>query len=120
MKIACILAAVVLGVFTLWQFNDLSQYGTSLWQGWVLIYGAAALVSLISAFKALPTWFYLVAAVAFCAHAILRGIHIQPERTILFNEDNPAGNETGGLILLTAWFGFLTWQSTRRQAPGTA
>ena len=119
MKIACIVAAVILAMFTYWQFNDLSQYGTSLWQGWVFVYGAAAIVSLVSAFKTLPTWLYLVAVVSCLAHAVVRGIHIQPERTILFNEDNPAGNETGGLILLTAWFGFLTWRSTRKR-PGSA
>jgi hypothetical protein len=49
MQIACYLATAIFGLFTYWQFDDLEQYGTQFWYGWVLAYGATALVALISA-----------------------------------------------------------------------
>ena len=59
MRITCLVATVVFTLFTYLQFNDLNQYGTELWGGWVVLYGVVALVSLVSAFRSLPRWFYL-------------------------------------------------------------
>jgi hypothetical protein len=44
------------------QFNDLEQYGTELWIGWVLAYGVTAIVSLISAWGDLPRPLYIAGA----------------------------------------------------------
>jgi hypothetical protein len=118
MRITCLVATVIFTLFTYLQFNDLNQYGTELWGGWVVLYGIVALVSLISAFQALPRWFYLVGALATLGAAVYRATDIEWEKSVLFNETNPSGNETGGLLIVALWLGFLAWKRPRQGRPG--
>jgi len=114
-RIACLLAAVVFTQFTAWQFNDLEQYGTRLWFGWVLAYGSVAVVSLITAWRALPPSLYAFCAAAAGAAAIVRATAIEWDGPILYNPSNPAGNETGGLLIVAIWLAVLAWHSTSRR-----
>jgi len=94
---------ILFSLFAYWQLNDLSQYGTQWWHGWVLTYSLTALLCLASFFLLLPRWIYWGAAVLAIIHAVFRFLAIQPEKKILYNPDNPAGNETGGLIVVCIW-----------------
>jgi hypothetical protein len=118
MQITCYLAAAVFSLFTYWQFNDLEQYGTRFWYGWVVAYGATALIAAVSARRAFPRVLYLgCAALAFVATAI-RVRSIDWSGTIFYNEANPAGNETGGLLIVGLWFTFLAIKRLSVSAPG--
>jgi len=103
MKIFCGIGVVLFGLFAYWQINDLGQYGTEWWQGWLLTYAVTSLVCLVSLIKLLPKWAYWLGAIMAFTHAALRSLAIQFDETVLFNENNPAGNETGGLIIVCAW-----------------
>lgn len=108
MKIFCGVGVVLFSLFSYWQLNDLGQYGTEWWQGWFLTYLLTAIVSGVSFFIILPRWVYAGCALLALGHAVLRSFSIQTEETILYNPDNPAGNETGGLIIVCLWFLALT------------
>lgn len=110
MRYACLIMAAVFVLFTYWQFNDLKQYQTQLWQGWVVTYGLCVLVSLISYWRALPRWFYLSVAIITLSVAIYWSLGIEWEKTVLYNKDNPSGNESGGLLVIAIWFGVLAWK----------
>lgn len=112
MRIACYAATAVFGLFTYWQFNDLEEYGTELWYLWVLAYGAVALVSLISAQRPLPRTLYLTGAAVALIAALIRMTAIEWDSTILYNEANPAGNETGGLMVVAIWLALLAWRQS--------
>lgn len=106
-KIICVVAVVLFGLFTFLQFNDLSQYGTEFWQGWVIFYAIAAAAALVAFFKHLPVWVYVVGAVGALAAAIYRSTSIEWGSQVFYNEANPAGNETGGLVIVAIWFVYL-------------
>ena len=114
MRIACLLAAAVFCLFTYWQLNDLEQYGTRLWYGWVLAYGAVAVISLVSAQRPLPAPGLLAGAGLALVASLIRATAIEWDAKIFYNESNPAGNETGGLMIVAIWLGFLCW---KRKAP---
>lgn len=107
MEIACYLAAAVFALFSYWQFNDLEQYGTTLWPLWVLAYGGVAIVSLVSARRALPRALYGAGALVAFVAAAIRSTDIEWHAEIFYNEQNPAGNETGGLLIVAVWLGWL-------------
>ena len=110
MRIACFVMAAVFTLFTYWQFNDLGQYGTQFWEGWVAFYAAAAVISLVSALKPLPRPVLVgFAALAGCA-AIWRSLSIEWDKTVLYNETNPAGNESGGLLIVALWIAILAFK----------
>lgn len=111
MKVACIIAALLFSLFAYWQFNDRPQYGTEFWQGWVLLYVFTAVVSLVTAFRDIPRWIYIALAAGTLANGIYRFTAIEWEKTVLFNEGNPAGNEAGGLFIVCLWAGFLWWKA---------
>jgi hypothetical protein len=94
-------------LFTYWQFNDLEQYETEWWQGWVLTYALCSVVSLVSWWKALPRWFYLSVSIVTLAVAAYWSLGIEWHKTVLYNETNPSGNESGGLFIIAVWFGVL-------------
>ena len=104
-------------LFTYWQFNDLKQYETELWYGWVATYGLCAVVSLLSYWKALPKWFYLAVALVALACAASWSLGIEWQKTVLYNETNPSGNETGGLLVVAIWFGILAWRHASLGCP---
>ena len=109
-KIACLVAGVLFSLFAYWQLNDLGQYGTVLWQGWVLLYGFTALLSFWTFRRDAPRWIYAALAIGCVANALYRFTAIQWGGKILYNENNPAGNETGGLIIVALWAAFLWWK----------
>jgi len=113
MNIACAVAAVLFGLFTFLQFNDGSQYKTTDGGvvGWVSLYSLTALISLLTIFRPLPRMVYLAAALLIGALGLLRVTAIQWIDTILYNESNPAGNESGGLFIVALWIGFLAWKN---------
>ena len=110
MKLFCIIGTLLFSLFSYWQLNDLDQYGTNLWQGWLFTYALTALACFISIFKKLPTRIYSGGAILALAHACLRLLAIQMERGIFFVPDNPAGNETGGLLIVAVWLGALAFK----------
>ena len=97
------IGAVLFSLFAYWQLNDLAQYGNPWWSGWLLTYAFTAVLCLVSFFVLLPRWVCWGAAVIAIVHAVIRSSAIQPENKILYNPDNPAGNETGGLIVVCIW-----------------
>ena len=107
MRIACYLAAVVFGLFSYLQLNDLEQYGTRYWAGWVVTYGGTALVALVSAHRPLPRALYVGSAGCALLAAVIRSTSIDWNAGILYNEANPAGNETSGLVIVGLWFAIL-------------
>ena len=110
MRYACLVMGLLFVMFTYWQFNDLEQYDTEWWQGWVLTYSLCVVVSLLSVFKVLPRWFYWGTAVVALIVAGCWSLGIEWEKTVLYNETNPSGNESGGLLIIAAWFGVLAWR----------
>jgi hypothetical protein len=121
MRATCLFAASVFSLFTYWQLNDLEQYGTRLWYGWVLIYGLVALISLVSWWRPLPRLLYVGGAGTALLGAAIRLPAIQWSSTIFYNESNPAGNETGGLLVVAIWLALLAWHlksdKIRREQP---
>ncbi len=113
MRTACLLAALAFALFSYWQFNDLGQYGTQLWLGWALLYAITSAISLASVWKRLPRLLYWSAAVPTALAAALRSLEIQWSAGILNNPGNPAGNETGGLLVVALWLAFLGWNAGR-------
>lgn len=107
LRVICVVAIIVFGLFTFWQFNDLDQYGTKWWQGWVLFYLVAAAAAIVALFKHLPVWVYVLGAVGSLGAAIYRSMSIEWGNTVLYNEQNPAGNESGGLLIVAIWFAYL-------------
>lgn len=103
MKIYCVIGAILFSLFGYWQLNDLGQYGTQWWQGWLLTYLFTALVNAVTVFKRLPKFVYFGAAALALAHAVYRSFSIQFQETVLYNPENPAGNETGGLLIVCIW-----------------
>ncbi len=115
MKIACGLFTILFGLFCYWQLNDLTQYNTKLWYGWVAFYASASLISLIQIFKFLPRSFFASIALLTLAAAIYRSLSIEWGKTVLYNHNNPAGNESGGILIVSLWMGFLWWKSAKHQ-----
>jgi hypothetical protein len=106
-QITCYLAEAMFSFFSYLQFNDLEQYGSQLWYGWVLVYGATAFLALLSARRALPRPLYIGSAACAFVAAAIRFTSIDWNARIFYNETNPAGNETGGLMIVGFWFAFL-------------
>ena len=105
-KISCIFGFLIFSLFTYWQLNDATQYHTDkiLCFLWVASYAAIALLSLVCAFRNLPNKvFWISAAVPFVI-ALFRFSYIDwSYDNVLYNPDNPAANETGGLIIMAIW-----------------
>lgn len=97
---------ILFSLFTYWQLNDATQYGTQqiICFFWIGSYATLALLSLICAFKPLsPKLFWILAAIPFLI-AIFRFTYIDwSYDNVLYNPDNPAANETGGLIVMAIW-----------------
>jgi len=107
--------ALLFCLFTYWQLNDLDQYHTERWYLWVAAYGLCALVSLVSFFRRLPVIVYISMVVAAISAAIIRVQGVEWSHTILYNPNNPSGNETGGLLVVAIWMGILAW--SRKSSP---
>lgn len=113
MRTACIVMTVIFAQFAYFQRNDLDEFNTDLWYLWVAVYGLCSLLALLSYFRALPRWFYLSCCLASLAVALIRIGHLTPGEKVFLNENNPAGNEAGGLVIVAIWYAALFW---RRQS----
>mgnify|MGYP000159156064 CR=1 FL=1 len=111
-KIISILGAALFVAFASLQTNDVTQYHTASWlqQTWLLGYAVLALLFLYNAFKHVPAKTFYVLGVITLALTLFRGSQINwdlPLFCVLSPDDpayqNPAGNETGGLLIVTAW-----------------
>lgn len=107
MRAACLVATALFTFFAYLQLNDLEQYGTRFWAGWLLAYACVAAVSAVSAARALPRAVYLAGALVAAVAAVIRSRDIEWAGPILRNETNPAGNETTGLLLAAIWLALL-------------
>lgn len=113
-----ILGFLLFATFSSVQSNDVSQYGTALWltDFWLIGYGALAFLCLYNAIRPLPPKVFLTLAGITFALAIFRGSQIDWSQPLFcfiapeeFAKRNPAGNETGGLIIVTLWLMLLWW-----------
>ena len=111
MRYVCLVMAAIFALFTYFQFNDLTQYNTKLWYFWVIAYALCTLISLVSWRKALPRAVYTSVAVIALIAGLIRFQAIDWDHKILYNPNNPSGNETGGLLIIAIWFGILAWRS---------
>jgi len=100
---------ILFSFFAYWQLNDLAQYGTKWWHGWLLTYAMTAIICLVTCFSPLPRQAYWLIATIAVIHAIIRATSIDPENKILYNPDNPAGNEAGGLVIVCIWLILLSF-----------
>lgn len=106
MKITCLVAATLFILFTYWQLNDVTQYHTERTIAflWVSSYASIALLSAICAFKKLPQKIFLIAATIPLIIAAFRFTYIDWNYdNVLYNPNNPAANETGGLLIIALW-----------------
>lgn len=117
-KITSIVLGILFLLFAWVQKNDASQYKTADWGviGWIALYLFTAVVSFITAWKPLPRAFYWSCATLIILNALYRFTAIQWEKTILYNEENPAGNETGGLLITSIWFTVMAWRMGPKRA----
>jgi hypothetical protein len=120
MRIACIVAFGVFGFFAYLQLNDAEQYGTELWLGWVILYAGIAIVSLRTAWMPLPRSFYRVGAGMAVVAAAIRATAIEWGEPILYNESNPSGNETGGLLIVAVWLALLASRARGQRPVGAS
>ncbi len=123
--VVSILGFLLFSMFSSLQANDVSQYGTSGWltDTWLMGYAALAFICLYNAIRPLPAKTFLALAGVTLALAIFRGSQINWDSPIFcftapkeFAERNPAGNETGGLIIMTIWLLLLFWHNKKRTA----
>lgn len=119
-----ILGFLLFAMFSSLQANDVSQYGTAAWltDAWLMGYASLALLCLYNAIRPLPAKVFLALAAITFALAIFRGSQINWNNPLFcftapkeFAERNPAGNETGGLIVMTLWL-LLLFRSNKKQA----
>lgn len=110
MRSACIVMTVIFAQFAYFQRNDLDQFNTEIWYVWIVIYGVCSALSLVSYFRALSRGFYLSFGVASFVGALIRVMDVTPGVNPFFNDNNPAGNEAGGLVVIALWFTVLFWR----------
>lgn len=100
------LGFIIFSLFTYWQRNDATQYDTDqlLCALWIASYAYIALLSLACAFFRMPSkLFWFSAAIPFII-ALFRFTYIDwSYDNVLYNPDNPAANETGGLLVMALW-----------------
>lgn len=119
---------LLFAMFSSLQRNDVGQYGTDQWltYGWVISYGILAFLCLINAIHPLSPRIFLTLASVTLALAIFRGSQIDWSQPLFcftapeeFAKRNPAGNETGGLIIMTLWL-MLVWWTNRYKSKNTS
>lgn len=111
-KVVSILGFLLFAMFSSLQGNDVGQYGTAQWltYAWIIGYGALAFICLYNALHPIkPRVFQILAGVTF-ALALFRASQIDWNQPLFcfiapeeFAKRYPAGNETGGLIIMTLW-----------------
>ena len=111
MRIACIIMTIIFACFAYVQLNDLDQYQTESWYVWVGLYVISSLLSLVSCKFTIPPQFLVSLSLSTLVASIVRFQFVDSGSGVLFNENNPAGNEAGGLLVVAIWFGVLSTKS---------
>ncbi len=117
MKTACIILGILFACFAYWQRNDIDQYQTNqvITSLWIAGYALTSIVSFITAIRPLPRTFYLFTMILTFLLAALRFPSIEWSGHVLHNENNPAANETGGLLILFLWYTILSMRAHKDQ-----
>ena len=122
MIIVSLLGFLLFGLFSSVQTNDVSQYGTAIWlmDAWLIGYAILALLCFYNLFRPLPSRYFLALCILTFCLAVIRATQIDWNEPLFcfiapeeFAKRNPAGNETGGLIIVTLWL-LLIWFVNRR------
>lgn len=120
------LGFLMFGTFAPLQYNDLKQYGTEQWlsYAWLFLYAVMAILSLLHIFKSLPRKLTRNLAVMTFLLAAYRTSQIDWSKPLFcINAEkgdpnvSPAGNEAGGLLIVTLWL-LLLYFSTRKSRKG--
>lgn len=106
MKILCIILGVLFACFAFWQRNDITQYDTNqtITYLWIMGYSLTSIITLLSALRPLPRLIFLSAMLLTFTLTVIRFPSIEWSGNVLYNENNPAANETGGLLILFVWY----------------
>jgi len=110
MRYVCLFMGILFCLFTYWQMNDLDQYHTEKWYLWVGAYALCAVISIVSFFRRLPRAVYISVAVTALVGGVVRVMSVEWSKKILYNVDNPSGNETGGLLIVAIWMVILAFK----------
>lgn len=120
--VVSLIGFLLFGMFTKLQFNDVSQYGTAQWltYGWIIGYAALALLCFMNIVRLIPSRVFLAISFLTFALAVFRATQIDFSQPLFcfiapkeFAKRNPAGNETGGLVIMTLWL-LLMWFTNKR------
>jgi len=117
MRYVSLVMALLFSLFTYWQLNDLNQYHTEKWYLWVGAYALCALISVVSFFMRLPVAIYLSMAAAALAAGVIRIQGVEWSKKVLYNTENPSGNETGGLLIVVIWMVILAFRRRTSTKP---
>ena len=121
-SIISLIGFILFGLFSYLQANDIVQYGTAGWLTitWLVGYGLLSILCLINFFRPFPSRYIAYTAVTTFVLAIFRGTQIDFSQPLFcfiapeeFAKRNPAGNETGGLVIVTIWI-MLIWFTNRK------
>lgn len=122
-KVISIAGFFLFAMFSSLQGNDVGQYGTAQWltYAWLIGYGILAFLCLYNAIRPLKPKLFLTLAGITSALALFRGSQIDWSEPLFcfiapeeFAKRYPAGNETGGLIIMTLWLLLVWWANKRR------
>lgn len=120
--IVSILGFLLFGMFSSLQANDVKQYGTANWLTitWLIGYATLSLICLYNALRTQPSRYFLALSILTFGLAVFRATQIKWDEPLFcfiapeeFAKRYPAGNETGGLIIMTLWL-ILIWFTNRR------
>jgi len=120
--VVSILGFLLFGMFSSLQTNDVTQYGTAVWlmDAWLIGYAILAILCFYNAFRPLPSRYFLALSILTFGMAVIRATQIDWSQPLFcfiapeeFAKRNPAGNETGGLVIVTLWL-VLMWFVNRK------
>ncbi len=120
--ITSLLGFGLFSMFSSLQGNDVTQYGTAKWltYGWIVGYAILAILCFYNCFRRLPSRVFLALSILTFGLAVFRATQIDFSQPIFcfiapeeFAKRYPAGNETGGLIIMTLWL-LLMWYMNKR------
>ncbi len=121
-KIISIAGFLLFSMFSTLQGNDVGQYGTAQWltYAWLIGYALLAFLCLFNALRPLPPRVFITLAGVTFALALFRASQIDWSQPLFcftapkeFADRNPAGNETGGLVIMTLWL-LLVWWANKK------
>ena len=121
-SVVSLLGFLLFGFFASLQTNDVTQYGTAAWlmEAWLIGCARLAILCFYNGFRPLPSRYLLALAILGFGLAVFRGTQIDFSQPLFcfiapeeFAKRNPAGNETGGLVIVTLWL-LLMWFVNRK------